>query len=226
MQTQSDDIKAITEAFLKAQAALVPATKASENPFFHSKYADLESVWNACRDALHANDIAVVQGAHSIDGKPHMETKLIHSSGQWLTSFWELVPTKPDPQAMGSAISYMRRYSLAAMVGVLTEDDDGNAASASKAKGKAETKTDTPSFWDRESYALPTTAKGQPDWVAWDKAILAAIGKCPDLERLTKLQIDNADSLKEYGQKFAVAEKAIMQTFATRMGDLSQGQIE
>ena len=126
---QSEQINDIAAAMVEVQSQIGPAAKGKKNPFFKSSYATLGDVWEACRDALHANGIAVIQGARVVDGKACMETKLIHTSGQWLSSLWEMMPAKEDPQSMGSAITYMRRYSLSAMVGILAADDDGNAAS-------------------------------------------------------------------------------------------------
>ena len=125
---QSEKTDAIAKAMVAVQQAIKPALKTEQNPFFKSKYADLSQIWHACNEALTGNGIAVIQGGDMIDGHPVMVTTLLHTSGQWIAGAFPLVAVKPDPQAMGSAITYMRRYSLAAMVGVLTEDDDGEAA--------------------------------------------------------------------------------------------------
>jgi len=149
----SDSIAKISAALVKVQATLKPAPKDANNPYFKSKYADLNSVWDACRDALTGNGIAVVQTARVDDGNPRLVTMLVHSSGEYISGEWPLRPSKEnDPQALGSAITYMRRYSLAAMVGVVSDDDDGNAASGrtetqqgkqrqSKAPAKQQAKT-------------------------------------------------------------------------------------
>ena len=134
-EMQSDEIGEITAAMVKVQSEIGPAIKGKVNPFFKSSYATLGDVWESCRGVLHDNGIAVIQGARLVDGKSCMETKLVHTSGQWFSSLWEMMPAKADPQSMGSAITYMRRYSLSAMVGILSEDDDGNAASKPKKVG-------------------------------------------------------------------------------------------
>lgn len=129
MQT-SEAIDKIAPAFVKAQAACNGAKKSSNNPHFKSKYADLSAVWSACEEALEANSLAVVQGlGEVIDGKLHIETMLLHSSGQWMKSLASIPLPKSDPQGYGSASTYARRYTLAAMMGIVQEDDDGNAAS-------------------------------------------------------------------------------------------------
>lgn len=108
------------------------ALKDSTNPHFRSSYADLLSVWRAANPALVANDIAVSQLCEPSDDGAlvSVTTILMHKSGQWISGTVTMRPTKADPQGIGSAITYARRYALAASVGVCPEDDDGNAASA------------------------------------------------------------------------------------------------
>lgn len=107
------------------------ASKDKTNPHFGNRYADLASVWDACRDALTANGLAVVQLPLSSPESRGVtiRTTLLHESGASLSSDLFLPVAKIDPQGFGSAITYGRRYALAAMVGVAPEDDDGNAAS-------------------------------------------------------------------------------------------------
>lgn len=133
----SEQINELAAAMATAQGQIKGAAKDSTNPHFKSSYADLASVWEACRDALSSNGIAVIQTPHTDDaGNCHVVTMLTHASGQWVRDTFSLPPTKPDPQGYGSAITYMRRYALAAIVGVAPEDDDGNAASGGQGSGK------------------------------------------------------------------------------------------
>lgn len=126
---QSEQINELASALAKAQAEIQPALKESVNPFFKSRYAGLSSVWSACKEALTKNGLAVIQTMDAASGHLMLLTTLVHSSGQWIRSSVPVNPTKNDPQALGSAITYMRRYSLAAIAGVTTDDDDGNCAS-------------------------------------------------------------------------------------------------
>lgn len=126
--TTSDQIDKLAEALAKAQGQISGAIKDSTNPFFKSKYADLASVMDACRIPLSVNGLAIVQAARSSPGGVEVETMLIHSSGQWIKESLHLPVVKPDAQGIGSAITYARRYGLAAMVGICPEDDDGNSA--------------------------------------------------------------------------------------------------
>ena len=126
----SPTITKIAAALVKAQAVVKGATKDSTNPFYKSKYADLASVYDACRDALAANDIAVLQPLDNINGEGAITTILIHSSGEFISGTTPLPGLEnADAQKTGSAITYMRRYALASMVVIMSEDDDGQAAS-------------------------------------------------------------------------------------------------
>lgn len=126
----SDQINDLAAALAKAQGQMEAASKDSTNPHFKSKYADLASVWSVCRKPLSDNGLSVIQGAEAGDGGLLVTTRLMHASGQWMQSDLLLNPTKNDPQGVGSAITYGRRYGICAMVGIVAdEDDDGNAAS-------------------------------------------------------------------------------------------------
>lgn len=125
----SPEIQELQAALAKAQGALHNATKQSANPFFNSKYADLAAVWDVARAVLSSNGLSVIQMPVARNGEVIVVTRLGHSSGQWIQSSLTMKPTKPDPQGIGSAITYARRYALAAMCGIAQEDDDGNAAS-------------------------------------------------------------------------------------------------
>jgi hypothetical protein len=132
MSEQSQEIGKLAAALAKAQGRITGALKDASNPFFKSKYADLANTWDACRAALSENELAVIQVPESDDSGVYVITTLAHSSGEWVRSRLRLHPKDDSPQAMGSAITYGRRYALAAAVGVAQIDDDGNAASGRK----------------------------------------------------------------------------------------------
>ena len=135
---QSESIANLAKALSIVQGKLTHAKKDSANPFFKSKYADLESVWDACRSLLAENGLAVMQfPGEFVDGTMSLNTILTHSSGEYMSYLMSVPVTKPDAQGAGSALTYMRRYALAAVVGVVQADDDGNAASSPKPVVKA-----------------------------------------------------------------------------------------
>jgi hypothetical protein len=138
----SESIQKISAALTKALPEIQNATKDAENPAYRSTYATLNAVMDAVKPALFEHGIVVVQGPGWRDGMVTVTTRFLHESGEWIETEaaapvahrWEKVDgvvtdKGPDAQTAGSAISYLRRYSLAAMAGITQEDDDGNEAS-------------------------------------------------------------------------------------------------
>ena len=127
----SESIALLAGALAKAQLQIEPASKNATNPHFRSHYADLASIWDACRGPLNTNGLSIVQFPCDGEvGRTGLCTMLLHSSGEWISEVVTTRSQKDDPQGLGSALTYLRRYALAAVVGVTaTEDDDGNAAS-------------------------------------------------------------------------------------------------
>lgn len=135
---RSQQINELMGALAKAQGEMSGAAKDSANPFFKSKYADLNSIWTACREALSKNGLAVTQTTLEVEGGLYLETLLGHSSGQYVASRLP-IRVKSDGktnelQVLGSCLSYLRRYALAAIVGVApADDDDGQSATGYQA---------------------------------------------------------------------------------------------
>lgn len=133
---KSESIKELATALAKAQGEMKGAIKDASNPFFKSKYADLASVVEAIRAAFSKYGLSYSQGSEpSEKNEVRVETIIMHSSGEWLSNgILSLPVSKADAQGFGSALTYARRYSLSAAVGVAPEDDDGNAAAGTKDK--------------------------------------------------------------------------------------------
>lgn len=128
----SESIIKIVPALLASQKQIGAAKKGSENPFFHSKYADLGSVMEACKDILNENGITILQPIDSDEHGVYVETTLLHESGEWISASMRISPkSDTNPQDQGSAISYARRYSLQSMVFIPAEDDDAEKATQS-----------------------------------------------------------------------------------------------
>lgn len=140
---KSETIAELAKALSKVQGEIKGAVKDSENPFFKSHYADLTSVWEACRELLAKNGLAVVQTMHPSESGVIVETTLLHVSGEWIGGGLHVTPVKNDPQGIGSAITYARRYALAAIVGICPADDDAEGAMGREGKPKATHKTST-----------------------------------------------------------------------------------
>lgn len=168
--TTSDTINEIAAALAKAQSEMTGAAKDSANPFFKSKYADLASVWDACRGPLTKNGIAVVQSPSADGLRVSVDTLLTHTSGQWMRGTVSVNAKEDSPQAVGSAITYLRRYALQSFAGVAPEDDDAEAAQG-RGKNVAQVQAPAPApkgyeDWliDMEATVQEGTAKLEAAW--------------------------------------------------------------
>lgn len=152
--SMSENVNELFTSLSKAQGKIQPASKDKSNPFFKSKYADLASVKEACREPLSENGLCVIQVPQLKDGQMILMTILGHSSGQWIKGEMPVILAKNDPQSLGSAFTYFRRYMLAAIVGVAPDDDDGEKAQAGFRNQKEEQKPITKKISDVESADL------------------------------------------------------------------------
>lgn len=122
---QSESIIKIAPALLKAQKNIEDAIKDSTNPHYKSSYANINAVMEACKPALNAEGVVLLQPIVNLEGKRYVRTLLLHESGEYLSSDTEIVVKEQNnPQALGSAISYARRYGLQAFVAVVSSEDD------------------------------------------------------------------------------------------------------
>lgn len=156
----SEQIDQIAKALSAAQAQIKIAKKDSYNPHYKSRYADLASVWEACREALTANGLAVIQSANTVDGGVRVSSMLAHTSGQWFADELIMPVGAGGPQAVGAAIRYGRRYALEALAGVAPDEDD-----AESAEGRAKVAED-----------MPQKPKTYDVWVAGAKTLAETKG--------------------------------------------------
>jgi hypothetical protein len=138
----SDTITKISSALVKAQGELNAVSKDGKNPHFGKKYATMQNIVESTRETLRKHGLAIVQSFDETDGTYiNLDTTLLHESGEWMCGRLTLRPDKTDPQRMGSAATYARRYAYSAILGIVTdEDDDGNASSQPSRDRGLETK--------------------------------------------------------------------------------------
>lgn len=130
---KSESVAALAASLSAAQGELENATKNAANPHYKSRYADLAEVLNTVRPVFAKHGLSFIQMPLEVEsGVAKLETVLMHKSGEWLSSVSSATLGRNDAQGVGSVITYLRRYSLAAMAGIAQEDDDGNAASGKK----------------------------------------------------------------------------------------------
>lgn len=125
---KTDSIAELAKALAKAQGEIENASKNAANPHFKSKYADLAEVLNTVRPVFSSHGLSVLQMPSFDGGIASVETLLMHTSGEWISNTCSAPVSKNDAQGVGSAITYLRRYSLAAFAGIAQEDDDANGA--------------------------------------------------------------------------------------------------
>jgi hypothetical protein len=183
----------LAKALVAAQKATESIKKAATNPAFRSKYADLAHVVEGVVPALNNAGVAVLQSPANDGELVSVTTTLLHESGASVTGVLHLRPTKNDPQGVGSAITYARRYALLAMTGAAPEDDDGNAASQGRNQDRPEPKRaepKPPTLKDRADKLEATLKAVKPEEVekAWGlaSALLAELST-EDPARLAEL---------------------------------------
>ena len=157
MPMRSDSIAALAAALAKAQGEMEAAAKGNINPHFKSRYADLASVWDACRAPLSKNGLSVLQPVSADGARVTVTTILAHSSGEWISESLTMTAQQNTPHGVGSAITYGRRYGLSSMVGIAPDDDDGNAASGRPQQQAARE-------LENELPPAPSLPAGYDDW--------------------------------------------------------------
>jgi len=202
-------MKDISAALAKAQAQIKSAIKDTEGQVGSSrkyKYANLGSVFDACKKALNDNGIAIVQRTDFNGPEIWLETMLLHTSGDVITGRYPLRPTQDTPQAYGSALTYARRYALSAMVGVVAdEDDDGAAGSKRDDEAPHDPAADAAKAFTRKAIkeaGSATTPADLENWVTtWTKHIDKLREKFPEEAKAVDAAIN--------AQRAALARKAV-----------------
>lgn len=180
--TWEGDRAIFAKAFVAAQKSTEAVKKAATNLAFKSKYADLSEVVEATVPALNTNGIGVIQ-APGFDGEwVTVTTVLIHESGSSVTGVLSLRPSKSDPQGVGSAITYGRRYALLAMTGAALEDDDGQAASGPRQKPEPTPPADPVTTLAGRADGFVARLNAAADAKALEKAWGLGSGLCADLD--------------------------------------------
>ncbi len=130
----SPTIAELAKALAAFQGEMPAVEKTGVNPFFKSRYATLDDTWKAARPVLAKHGLSLAQLPAFSETSLTLESVLLHSSGEYISSVMTLSAKDTTAQSVGSAISYARRYSMCAILGISMEDDDGNAAQSQKAQ--------------------------------------------------------------------------------------------
>lgn len=220
----STEITELSKALIEVQKNLQPAVKDAENPFIKNRYATLNSVMDTCRSALLSQGTLLTQYPVPVEGeKLGLVTKLVHAkSGQFQASLAVIPLSKPDPQAMGSAFTYGRRYALSAMLGIVAEeDDDGNAACgqaktptrqrSARTSVRQETGFQKPANSDRRPLSSMLSELGLPELTPCYREYLRSEYGCTT-DKLTLEQYQEQKAMLEHCRKEPLALRNFMRT--------------
>lgn len=180
IENQNNNQDSLEAALARAQKNIGKAHKDGKNPHFKSAYTTLASVQDACLEALNNEGIAVSQTLGFVMEQIILNTRLLHTSGNFIESICPLLMSKNDMQALGSAITYARRYSLAAICGVVQEDDDGNKSSHKNKDPQPEPQPE-PEYYDENPYAKPAPAAP-----GWEKSRKITQGQADLFQKMTR----------------------------------------
>lgn len=194
-ELKAEETATLTQAFINAQIEFRHAKRDTDNPFYKSRYASFAEVWEAVAPSLAKNGLAVLQPITTDVNGIYVETILVHSSGEERSSKCPvLCKDKTNPQAMGSAVTYARRYSLASLLGVVIDDDDGNLASGNVVQQKETPKKASPRMSFGDVAVLIQNATSRDDLTEIHRKVGAQFGT--DANYLTAMKA-KAASFKE-----------------------------
>ena len=186
----SENINDISKAMSLAQGEMKPASKSTVNPFFKSTYASLAQVMDSIREPFAKNNLCVFQDVCSTENGVSIYTRISHSSGQWIEfGPLEIPLNKKDAQAVGSATSYGKRYSLSAAVGVVSDLEDDDGEKAMNRNGKEEKKKPVVIISDDQAKTLNNLAE-QCEPMYLEKLMGYLKGLDPSIESFNKLTVD------------------------------------
>ena len=132
-------MKNITKALIEAKRRFPPIYKNSVNPHFRNKYASLDVILEAITEPLCNAGIVLIQPTTIRDGLTILTTQLIHAESGEIIESELIIPAQSDPQKLGSAMTYYRRFSVCSILAIAAEiDDDGNTAATNAAQKKAD----------------------------------------------------------------------------------------
>ena len=197
----------IAGALAAAQMEMGKALKLSSNPHLKNKYADLQSVMDACMNALNSHGIAVIQPSGFDETGHYVETVFLHISGERLSCRVPMLLGKQDMQGLGSAMTYARRYGLMAMAGVAPEDDDGECA---KGNGKGQTDSREP----------PRKAEPEVNWRDYGEKIRLRVAKTRTIDEIDQLWQSTGPERLKLKSYSAEIHDAVVSIFHARRGEI------
>jgi hypothetical protein len=213
MLNKSESIANLVKALSALQGELKDADKNALNPHFKSKYADLSEVLGNLRPLLAKNQLALSQFPSFENGIVSVTSLLAHASGEWIESTASAPATKQDVQGVGSAITYLKRYSAAAIVGMASadQDDDGNSVSIQKVENKPIVKQEVKDFRPQtvDAAKIETIIQGYAKALVIAGISEAQVNEKIDIARAVSKQKPFDAFSKEYGDKIVKLKQMV-----------------
>lgn len=224
---RSPTVAAISPALVKALGAIKGAAKDRKNPHFKNDYATLESVIDASRDVLAENGLCVIQGLGSVEsGRLTVTTTLLHDSGEWMESEFQMPLAKVDPQGTGSAATYARRYALMAMLNVAPIDDDGEAATDRNATVRTLDRPtpnlgigpEGPDWWGCDAPGMTAHAAKKDGWGDRHEAMREQLGELTSGNAWKEWCADNTADISKMPRAWRIELRAEAEAKAAELG--------
>lgn len=185
---RSTSIVSLAKSIMRLQEMVGKIIKDAKNPFHNSKYATLSHILDSLEVPSRECGISYIQIP---DGQNGLTTIITHlESGEYIQATYNMNPSKSDPQALGSAITYARRYALSSMLGLnIDDDDDGNAASGKN--------TDNGKQKGNHNNNAPAKPWLNPNTDQWRSAVKYLVdgGLITDIEKKYQLSKTNREKL-------------------------------
>jgi len=227
---QSEQIDKLAAALAEAQKEITSPPRNREvevfskrtNSKYKFRYATLDAIIEHVRPALTKNGLWFVQTLANGDGKYRLVTTLTHASGQWVSGETPILAESADNQAFGSALTYMKRYALSALLGIAAdEDDDANEADGNTVESSRD--RSPPPKQTKTAQATQQAANGVDTWIAQAKA---AIAQMPDKAVLTRWQKDNAKTLASMKERYPEKHTDFVAWLDDQFNSLPQPQMQ
>ena len=209
----------IYTSLLKAQTAMMGAKKNGLNPHFHSNFSTLNDVWEAAKEPLHSNGLVLLQPIDIVNGQQVIRTIIFNAGGERIESICPIVCVKQnDPQALGSAITYARRYSLASIIGIVTDVDDDAEKAMARNNNAPKPQQNKP---QEKTYQL-VGAKGNHTYSQWLKEFERVANGCQSIDAMQSHNINQINAVtKDHPEaveliKFMVEKKKEVEAKAAK----------
>lgn len=225
----SETLGQISPALVAALSELRGVAKDSKNPHFRNDYASLEAVTETARPVLAAHGLAFMQGlGEYVGGAMTVSTRILHESGEWIESDFQMPVAKSDPQGTASASTYARRYSLMGILGLPAVDDDGEAASqpAPVKNPHVNVHPEGPDWWGAEGFGMSAAAAKKEGWGEKLDEWLGVIPTIPTAAAWKEWCAENAADIKRLPKGWRVMLREAAEEIGVELGAIQSTNLK